>query len=105
MRVFFTSFIVLVVLAAAAAAGGAWWENNYFVRPGPAPAQTVLVIVPGSGLNRIAAALAQAGVVENGLLFRAGVMRRGRTAQLKAGEYAFPAHASEAQVMDMLVSA
>jgi UPF0755 protein len=104
MRVFFTSFIVLVVLAAAAAAGGAWWENNYFVQPGPAPAQTVLVIVPGSGLSRIAAALAQAGVVENGLLFRAGVLRRGRTAQLKAGEYAFPAHASEAQVMDMLVA-
>ena len=104
MRVFFTSFIVLIVLAAAAVAGGAWWENNYFVQPGPAPAQTVLVITPGSGLNRIAAALAQAGVVENGLLFRAGVMRRGRTAQLKAGEYAFPAHASEAQVMDMLVA-
>jgi peptidoglycan lytic transglycosylase G len=104
MRAFFTSFIVLIVLAAAAAAGGAWWENNYFVQPGPAPTQTVVVITPGSGLNRIAAALAQAGVVENGLLFRAGAMRRGRTAQLKAGEYAFPAHASEAQVVDMLMA-
>jgi UPF0755 protein len=31
-------------------------------------------------------------------------MRRGRTAQLKAGEYAFPPHASEAQVVDMLVA-
>ena len=104
MRAFFTSFIVLIVLAGAAVAGGAWWENNYFVQLGPAPAQIVLVINPGSGLNRIAAALAQAGVVENGLLFRAGVLRRGRTAQLKAGEYGFPAHASEAQVMDMLVA-
>ena len=71
---------------------------------GPAPAETILVITPGSGLNRIGAALAQAGVVESELLFRAGIMRRGRTAQLKAGEYAFPAHASEAQVMDMLVT-
>ncbi|HYK78725.1 MAG TPA: endolytic transglycosylase MltG [Micropepsaceae bacterium] len=104
MRAFFTSFIVLIVLAVAAIAGGAWWENNYFVQEGPAAAQTVVVITPGSGLNRIAATLAQAGVIENGLLFRAGVMRRGRTAQLKAGEYAFPPHASEAQVVDMLVT-
>ena len=104
MRAFFTSFIILIVLAAAALAGGAWWEDNYFTQPGPAPAQTVLVISPGSGLNRIAATLTEAGVVGNGLLFRAGIMRRGRTAQLKAGEYAFPAHASEAQVMDMLVA-
>ena len=84
MRVFI-SFIVLLALAAASVAGAAWWENNYFVQPGPAPAETVLVINPGSGLNRIATALAEAGVVQNGLLFRAGVMRRGRTAQLKAG--------------------
>jgi UPF0755 protein len=103
MRVF-KSFIVLLVFAAAGVTGAAWWENNYFVQAGPAPAETVLVVKPGSGLNAIAGALAQAGVVENGLLFRAGVMRRGRTAQLKAGEYAFPAHASEAQVMDMLVA-
>jgi UPF0755 protein len=104
MRAFFTSFIVLIVFAAAVIAGGAWWEDNYFVQAGPASAQTVLVITPGSGLNRIAAALTEAGVVGNGLLFRAGVMRRGRTAQLKAGEYAFPAHASEAEVVDMLVA-
>jgi UPF0755 protein len=37
------------------------------------------------------------------LLFRIGVMRRGQTTALKAGEYAFPASASMADVMDMLV--
>ena len=74
------------------------------MQPGPASAETVLLVKPGSGLNAIAAELAQTGVVQNGLLFRAGVMRRGKTAQLKAGEYAFPAHASEAQVLDMLVA-
>jgi UPF0755 protein len=103
MRVF-TSFVLLLVIAGLAIIGAAWWENDYFVEPGPAPAETVLVVKPGSGLNAIAAVLVQAGVVENTLLFRAGVIRRGRTAQLKAGEYAFPAHASEAQVMDMLVA-
>lgn len=98
------SLVVVIVLLAVAGAGAAWWEERYFAQPGPAASEKNLVVTPGSGLQAIANALAQAGVVENALLFRVGVMRRGKTAQLKAGEYGFPAHASEAQVMDMLVS-
>jgi UPF0755 protein len=85
-------------------AGAAWWEERYFQQPGPALSENTLVVTSGSGLRVIANALEQAGVVENALLFRAGVIRRGKIAQLKAGEYVFPAHASEAMVMDMLVS-
>src|SRR5262249_34077572 len=48
--------------------------------------------------------LAQANVVDSALLFRIGVMRRGKTSELKAGEYAFPAQASMADVMDMIVA-
>lgn len=101
---FFFSLIVLVALAAAAVAGAAWWEDRYFVQPGPSLAETTLIVKPGSGLRVIAQTLAQAGMVENALLFRVGVIRRGRSAQLKAGEYAFPANASEAEIMDMLVA-
>jgi len=103
MRVFL-SLIVVIALAAAAIAGAAWWEDRYFAQAGPAAEGKVLIVKPGSSLNAIAAQLAQAGVVQNALLFRVGVMRRGKTAQLKAGEYAFPAHASEAQVMEMLAA-
>jgi len=103
MRVFF-SLILLLALAAAAVAGAAWWEDRYFVQAGPAASETTLIVKPGSGLNAIAQALEKAGVVENALLFRVGVVRRGRTAQLKAGEYAFPAHVSEAEAMNMLVA-
>ncbi|HXJ00125.1 MAG TPA: endolytic transglycosylase MltG [Micropepsaceae bacterium] len=101
---FFFSLIVFVALAAAAVAGAAWWEDRYFVQPGPSLAETTLIVKPGSGLRVIAQTLAQAGMVENALLFRVGVIRRGRSAQLKAGEYAFPANASEAEIMDMLVA-
>jgi UPF0755 protein len=97
------SLLVIIVVAAAAVAGAAWWEDRYFVQAGPAPSEKTIIVTPGSGLRAIAGALEQAGAIENALLFRAGVMRRRKTAQLKAGEYAFPAHASEAQVMDMLV--
>jgi UPF0755 protein len=103
MRVFL-SLIVAIALIAAAVAGAAWWENRYFAQNGPSASEEVLIVKPGSGLRAIADALEQAGVVENALLFRLGAMRRGLTAQLKAGEYGFPAHASEATVMDMLVA-
>jgi UPF0755 protein len=43
-----------------------------------------------------------AGVIANPLLFRIGVLRRREGALLQAGEYAFPAHASMAQALDML---
>jgi peptidoglycan lytic transglycosylase G len=100
----FLSLIALLALVTAAVAGAGWWEGRYFAQAGPAPSQITLIVKPGSGLRTIAGALAQAGVVKSALLFRAGVMRRGRTAQLKAGEYAFPAHVSEALAMDMLVA-
>jgi UPF0755 protein len=103
MRVFL-SLILVLALIAGAVAGAAWWEEQYFAQAGPSAAPQTLVITPGSGLNAIAGALARAGVVENALLFRLGVLRRGHGAQLKAGEYAFPPHASEAQIMDMLIA-
>jgi len=100
----FLSLVLVLALIAGGVAGVAWWENRYFVQAGPSPSAQTLVITPGSGLNAIAGALAKAGVVENALLFRLGVMRRGHAAQLKAGEYAFPAHVSEAQAMDMMIA-
>jgi len=98
------SLLVIIVVGSAAVLGAAWWEDRYFAQTGSASSEKTVVVTPGSGLRAIAGALQQAGVVDNALLFRVGVMRRGKTAQLKAGEYAFPPHASEAQVMDMLVS-
>ncbi len=95
---------VVLALIVGTAASAAWWESRYFAQSGPSPVQQTLIIAPGSGLNAIGNALARAGVVENPLLFRLGVVRRGQAARLKAGEYAFPAHASEAQIMDMLVA-
>ena len=100
----FLSLVLVLGLIAGAIAGAAWWEEQYFAQSGPSASPQTLVVTPGSGLNAIAGALARAGVVDNALLFRLGVLRRGHGAQLKAGEYAFPAHASEAQIMDMLIA-
>jgi UPF0755 protein len=95
--------LVLAVVAGAAAAGAAWWEERYFASAGPASSEAIVVVKPGGSLKSIAETLAGAGVVKNSLLFRAGVLRRGKSSALKAGEYAVPAHASERDVMEMLV--
>jgi UPF0755 protein len=101
---FFFGLIVLLALAAGGVAGAAFLEDRWFAQAGPLADEKTLVVKPGSGVAAIAQTLADAGVVRNALLFRIGVVRRGHTAQLKAGEYAFPAHASEAQVMAMLLA-
>ena len=97
------TFLVLVVVLAVVAVGAWWWEDYNFRAPGPAAAETVVIVKPGSGLSQIAGQLDAAGVVESALLFRAAVMRRGQSTALKAGEYAFPPQASMADVLDMLV--
>jgi len=97
------NLLLLIVIAAVAVGGALWWEDQNFYAPGPSEKETVVIIRPGGGAGAIASSLLEAGVIERPLLFRIGVRRRDRTTQLKAGEYSFPAGASMAQVMDMLV--
>lgn len=88
----------------AAAGIGLWAEGQFYQQPGPADVRTVVVVKPRSSLAGIAQQLASAGVVRSGLAFDAGVFLRGRAHQLKAGEYGIPPHASEAVIVDMLVT-
>jgi UPF0755 protein len=98
----FLLLAVLILAAAGASASGLAWEEHNFAAPGPANSETVVVIKPGSSVKAVANDLAQAGVVSNAILFRIGVLRRGKTVALKAGEYAFPAQTSMAAAMAML---
>ncbi len=102
MRAFLASLLSIAVVAGAVA-GAAWWEDWNFHSSGPAKSDTVVLIKPGAAVRSIAASLAEAGTVPSPLLFRLGVMRRGKTTALKAGEYQFPMAASMAEIMDMLV--
>jgi len=97
------TLVLLIVITALSVGGTLWWEDRNFSAPGPSAKETVVIIRPGGGARAIASSLAEAGVIDRPLLFRIGVRRRDRTTELKAGEYAFPAGVSMAQVMDMLV--
>ncbi|MFP4125651.1 MAG: endolytic transglycosylase MltG [Alphaproteobacteria bacterium] len=70
--------------------------------PGPTTAETTVVVEPGAGVGTIAATLTDAGVVDEPWLFRLYARLVGAERALTAGEYAFPAAVSTAEVVRML---
>jgi len=101
-------FLVVVAVLAGLVWGAFQLERMHFDAPGPAAAngaaETVVLVQPGEGLAAISQELAQAGMIDNAILFQIGVRLRGRSAALKAGEYAISSHASMADIMAILAS-
>lgn len=99
------SFLVLLVLAALVV-GGAWaYERyNFESAAGPSDKETTVLIPPGTGASAIAAKLQDAGAITNAQLFLIGLRLRSQMGELKAGEYAIPAHATMATVAATLIS-
>jgi peptidoglycan lytic transglycosylase G len=99
----FWSILVLFVVAGGAI--GAWQAVSYYYdKPGPASADANVVIPRGAGVKQVGKLLAAEGVVANPKRFRilAWLYRTDRN--LKAGEYAIPAHASIREVTAVLRS-
>ena len=101
-------FLVVVAILAALVWGAFQLERMHFDAPGPAAAsntaESVVLVQPGEGLAAISQELAQADTIDNAILFQIGVRLRGKSAALKAGEYAIPSHASMADIMGILAS-
>ena len=98
---------VLLVLTAAivlaVALGLGAWSFRRFTAPGPLAASRTEVIPHGAGLGAIADRLEEAGVIDHPLIFSLGTILLGRSRDLRAGEFAFPARASARAVLDILV--
>jgi UPF0755 protein len=92
---------ILLGLVLAAAAG---WFFLAWDWPGPAPAETVVLIPPRTSLHDTTGQIAEAGAVPFALPFELQLRARGLASQVKAGEYAIPAHASMAAIAAILVS-
>jgi UPF0755 protein len=100
---FLKAVVLLAALGAALTWCAFWLEARNFIALGPAQSETVVLIKSGTGVSGIARQLASSGAISEAILFELGVRRRGEGGALKAGEYAFPAHASMASILDMLV--
>jgi len=88
-------------LAVVAVVVGLWaiWAYS---GPGPAAERggaTTVVLRQGASLSEIAASLQRAGVVRSSSVFKAAAQLTGAARELKAGEYAFPSHASMSRVL------
>ncbi|MEL6747524.1 MAG: endolytic transglycosylase MltG [Pseudomonadota bacterium] len=90
-------------LALLATVAGYLLVLRLYDAPGPAPAQTAVVIPKGDGLQEIADRLVRERVLDAPWLFTLGVLRFQAQTKLRAGEYQFPAGASVRNVLDTLV--
>lgn len=84
--------------------GIAYWFLTEVERPGPLAEERIHIVPSGAGVNRIAHALEEDGIITNQMLFRAWSRYRKADGRLQAGEYQVPAGASMAEVLDLLVS-
>jgi UPF0755 protein len=103
IRFLFRLVVLLVILATGVAASGVWWAYSRFNAPGPSASDTTLVIARGSGVAAIARDLTTAGVIDNPLIFAAGVRLVAEGQPLKAGEYQFPAGISPRGAMQLMI--
>ena len=97
MRPFLFTLALLMVLGGGAAAYGFWVYDE----PGPLRSSDV-VLVPRGGLDQVADALAQEGVVRSAVSLRVAATATRTQGAVHAGELEFPAGASLRQVLAVL---
>jgi UPF0755 protein len=96
--------IFFVVLLFAFAVGGtAAWFWHEFNAAGPLRDEKIVVIPKGAGMSGIAKVLADAGVIENPLVFKIGARLTAEGLALHAGEFRFPASVSPRDAMQVLI--
>jgi len=100
MKKFFLILLALVLLGA----GAVEWFLAVWDSPGPAPAEKVVLIAPHTPLHQTVQQIADAGAVNFPLVFELELRARGLSSQVKAGEYAIPAHAGMRTIAAILVA-
>ena len=99
-----TGLAVLVGLAVVLAIAGWLYVHGRFDTPGPARDELSVVLPQGSSAFDIADLLEEAGVIDDPLLFVAGLWIEDKQHSLKAGEYLFEALVTPRGVMEKLVA-
>jgi peptidoglycan lytic transglycosylase G len=101
LRLLAWSLITAAIVITGLGGAGYWLYRDAW-RPGPLSAARTVVIPARTGVAGIAELLARNGVIRHPLAFRALARLSGRGGALKAGEFEFPAAASEMQALDII---
>jgi len=89
---------VLVCVAALALGYAIYGDRSH-----PATARRI-IIAQGATFADVGAQLVEAGVIGNATTFRILARARGEEAEVRAGEYRFPPHRTQSEVLEALVS-
>jgi UPF0755 protein len=103
MRKGLASLAAVVVIVSVVYLGG-YVYDAYFVAPGPAAQETVLVIEPGDSVSEIARALEDGGVIKSALPFKLYVKWSGHSGDLQAGSFDLKTGMSYAAIVDAITS-
>jgi UPF0755 protein len=95
-------FGCLTIFAVLALVAGALWAIHDWGGAGPAPKNLTVTIQPGTGLNRAAEQLEQAGAIRSASRFVLFAKLFGGGAGIKAGEFGIPAHLSQSDILQVL---
>ena len=95
-------FFGLLLLAVAAIAAFGFY--TVLIKRSPAQESTTVVVARGSTFHEIAAELARKGVIDSPFVFRLYAKIRHADTDVHAGEFQFPPHQTQAQILDRLQS-
>ena len=101
--VFLNFVLTIVIISVVVLGGGLLIGKMQFEKPGSLDQARTITVDRGAGVRDIASRLQSEGVVSSKWLFIAGVWLSREGNNLKAGEYAIPAHASMSDIMDLMV--
>lgn len=99
---FFSTLLTLATIGGLGVVGAGLYAKTRFEEPGPAKTETVVLLKRGAGVNAIASILEREGAISDAFLFRLGAKYHDADRALKAGEYAIPAGASMADILEQL---
>lgn len=95
--------LVLALLLLAVLAAGAWaWLRADFAAPGPLAQATRIEVDPGASVRTVIARLGRSGAIAHARAVEAWLRLTGRSLRIQAGTYEIPAHATPAQIIELL---
>ncbi|MGH1403911.1 MAG: endolytic transglycosylase MltG [Alphaproteobacteria bacterium] len=106
-KILLGGFVIGSTLFLIGGAAGGWWAYQKFIQPGSFDQPVTITIERGSNIRSISEILLYNGIIDNPsyiYLFQIGGRVTEQAANLKAGEYEIPAHASMQDVLDLLES-
>jgi UPF0755 protein len=94
--------LVIVVLLGAAAASAYYWIEREYHAAGPAEANLLIDIDPGSSVRAVLVRLAERGAIRDARLTEVYLRLHRQRLSIKAGRYEIPAGASAEKILELL---